>query len=313
MKRTLFIAMAAFAGTLLCGVANASWLSEITGVHIDLNRGTMEIKPPNPAAIGPMLQNLPKDVSQVLLNPAAPAIAESIRWSRAEAFRRGVQPIPPQIRQYLQPYFPPQILDKVRWTTAGGISIDGALKNWFNQEGAVTFDDVIVFSDARNTENVALWAHELTHVLQYQQMGIDTFAFQYMYEWNGMEQQARDNSSHIVASIDGTSRGMPMSWGYQGSVAQSSQQLTWGGMNQVAMSNIPAQQCIWIDNQRNMTGNNCPVAIRVAGVVMRRLYDGAVFTSPCIVPTCILPPNQSGPLLSPPGFMVIGVTAAYSI
>lgn len=191
-----------------CGIANASWLSEITGVHIDVNRGAMEISPPNPAAIGPMLQNLPKDVSQTLLNPVAPLLAEAIRFSRAEALRRGAQPMPPQARQALAPYFPQQILDEVRWTAAGGISIDSALANWFNQEGAITYDDVIVFADANMTSNMGLWAHELTHVIQYQQMGIDTFAFQYSYDWNGLESQARENSSRVVASINSTSQGL---------------------------------------------------------------------------------------------------------
>lgn len=62
--------------------SEASWLSEITGIDIDLNRGTVSVKPPNLGAIPEMIQNLPKDVGQALLNPAAPALASAIRFSK---------------------------------------------------------------------------------------------------------------------------------------------------------------------------------------------------------------------------------------
>ena len=290
---------------------HASWLSEITGINVDLNRGSVSVKTPNIGAIQPMIQNLPKDVGQLLLNPTAPALATAIRFSRGQALNRGVQSIPSAIRQELSPYFPPQILNSARWTTADGISIDGALKNWFNQEGAITYDDVIVFANAGLTNDIELWAHELTHVLQYSQMGVETFAFQYTYDWNGLESQARSNASRVVASIKSTRNGQARSWGYEGQPAAASQRVTWNGMNQAARLGIPPQRCIWINNQTNTTGNNCPVAIMVSGVVVRRLYDGYISTMSCNEPTCLFAPQQWGPLLSPPGHVVVGVTAAY--
>lgn len=290
---------------------HASWLSEISGIDVDLNRGSVSIKPPNLNAIPPMIQNLPKDVGQALLNPAAPVLASAIRFSRGQALNRGTQPIPPNILQALAPYFPPQILSKVSWTTADGISLDGALKNWFNQEGAITYDDVIVFANAGLTNNVELWAHELTHVLQYAQMGVETFAFQYTFDWNGLESQARNNASRIYASIESTNQGRQQTWSFSGQVAQSSQQANWDQVNQAARLAIPPQQCIWINLGNNTTGNVCPVPIMVSGVVLRRLMDGFTFTFPCNEPTCLFGPGQAGPLLSPPGHLVIGVTAAY--
>jgi Domain of unknown function (DUF4157) len=291
--------------------SQASWLSEITGIDVDLNRGRVAVKAPNLAAIPQMIQNLPKDVGQALLNPAAPAVATAIRFSRGQALNRGVQPIPANIRQDLAPYFPPQILDKVRWTTANGVSIDGALKNWLNQEGAVTLDDVIVFSGTDQIGNVELWAHELTHVLQYSQLGVETFAFHYTVNWNQFESQARDNASRIVSSMNANRNGQPRTWGFEGQIASTSVQPTWNQMNQAARQAINPNQCIWINNQMNTTGNNCPVPIMVSGVVLRRMYDGYTFTYPCNEPTCLFRPGQDGPLLSPPGHLVIGVTAAY--
>ncbi|WP_071591472.1 eCIS core domain-containing protein [Serratia marcescens] len=297
---------------LIGGTVNASWVSEITGVDIDLNRGTIDIKPPNINAIPPMIQNLPKDVGQALLDPNSPLLATAIRFSRGQALNRGVKLIPENIKQTLASYFPSDILNKVRWTTADGISLDGMLKNWFNQEGAITYDEVVVFANQNLVGDVGLWAHELTHVLQYSQMGVETFAFQYSHDWNSLESQARENSRRIIESINSTQQGHPATWGYSGNVAQVNQQVQWGQLNQIAMKAIPPQQCIWIDTVHNTTGNACPINIRVAGVVVQP-FNAPQYVMPCNEPTCIIPAGQSGPLLSPPGTQIIGVTAAYQL
>ncbi|MBB3981872.1 hypothetical protein GGR44_001531 [Sphingobium fontiphilum] len=289
-------------------IANASWLSEITGIDIDLNRGTVRVKPPNIGAIPDAIRNLPKDVGQALINPAAPALATAIRFSRGQALNRGAQPIPPHIRQYLGNYFPASILEKVRWTTANGISIDGMLKNWFNQEGAVTLDEVIVFSSAdlamANTNStVELWAHELTHVMQYQNSGVETFAFNYSVNFQGMESQARDNARMIMAAM---TQGNP--YQLQQQAGSFASQIPWASINEQARQAINPVSCIWINGWT--TGNACPVAIRVSGVIMVNMY-GQSMTMPCNEPTCVYGPNQSGPLLSPPGWKIVGVTAAF--
>ncbi|EFF75440.1 DUF4157 domain-containing protein [Achromobacter piechaudii] len=307
MKKLLM--SATLAGQMFVVSVQASWLSEITGVDIDLSRGTMEVKPPNPSAIGGMIQNLPKDAGQFMLAPQGTAIATAIRFSRGQAINRGVQPIPPNVKSALAPYFPPGLLDKVRWTTAGGISLDGALKNWFNQEGAITYDEVIVFSNP--TEDLRLWAHELTHVLQYSQMGVETFAFQYSFDWNSLEGQTRTNSDRIAASVGSTNAGGGQTWQVTGQIAAPSQRPTVAQINNAARLAIPPQQCIWINNVLNITGNSCPVPIVVSGVVMVRLLDGFTFVTPCDQPTCLWGAGAQGPLLSPPGFMIVGVTAAY--
>jgi hypothetical protein len=90
---------------------------------------------------------------------------------------------------------------------AGGISLDGLLKSWFYLDGAVTFGEVVVFSDGTEAqEDIELWAHELTHVVQYETRGIDTFASDYLRDFNGMESEASSNASRIMASI-GTEKG----------------------------------------------------------------------------------------------------------
>ena len=69
-------------------------------------------------------------------------------------------------------------------------------------EGAITLGEVIAFSDGMQaTQDVEVWAHELTHVMQYEQLGVETFAFQYSYDFTDLEDQARDNASRTMASI----------------------------------------------------------------------------------------------------------------
>lgn len=69
-------------------------------------------------------------------------------------------------------------------------------------EGAITLGEVIAFSDGTQAQqDVEVWAHELTHVIQYEQLGIETFAFEYSYDFTDLENQARDNASRTMASI----------------------------------------------------------------------------------------------------------------
>jgi hypothetical protein len=154
-----------------------------------------------------LTESAQEDLPEALLEHAAAALAVAIRESRTQALDRGVDPIPVRIRAALEPYFPAQILDKARWTMAGGISLDGLLKSWFYLDGAVTFGEVVAFSDAMEAQqDIELWAHELTHVVQYETRGIDTFASDYLRDFNGMESEASSNASRIMASI-GTGKG----------------------------------------------------------------------------------------------------------
>lgn len=308
MRQMLFCVLIAIGAPI---VAHASWFSEITGIDIDLNRGSVQINQPNINAIPQMINNLPKDIGQVMLNPAAPILATAIRFSRGQALNRGTQPIPPNIRASLSSYFPSSVLDKVQWATANGVSIDGALKNWFNQEGAVTLDDVIVFSGTDSVRDVALWAHELTHVMQYSQMGVETFAFAYSANWDQIEGQARDNSGRIMSSIAASQSGQGRTWGYDGQIVAPSNQLSWDEINRKARQVINPAQCIWINNQMNTTGNSCPVSIMVTGVIVQNLMNGQRSQMPCNEPTCLFQPNQQGPLFSPWGHAIVGVAAAY--
>lgn len=309
MKKLILITLFGLGSSTLTNAQ--SLFAQLTGVDVDINRGTVNISAPNVNVIPQIIRNAPKDIGQALLNPMAPVLATSIRFSRGQALNRGTQPIPQNIKNILSPYFPATILNNTSWTTANGISIDGALNNWFNQEGAITYDDVIVFSDQQQTANIELWAHELTHVLQYSQMGIETFAFQYSINWNSLEGQATDNANRIISNINAAQQGTTPNWTYNIAPNIGENEITWNQINNYAKLAIPATNCIWVDNQTNTTGNKCPCSIMVTGVVMKRISDGFITTTPCNEPTCLFPAGKSGPLLSPYGFIITGVTAAY--
>ncbi len=104
-----------------------------------------------------------------------------IRASRALAIDAGVSPMPEEIRKNLAHLYPPSLLAKVRYKTGSGFL--GTLQ-WFRDEmgqnGAITLVDVIVFSNSDKANKLQLWAHELEHVRQYDQLGIDGFAQAYV-------------------------------------------------------------------------------------------------------------------------------------
>lgn len=133
---------------------------------------------------------------------AAPAIASSIRYSRAEALDAGVQPAPADIRRELAPYFGEALMDDVQWTLAGRrLSLGSILASWYFDEAAVTLQDVLVFSSPHASRNLWLWAHELAHVEQYRRWGVDGFARRYAADWAGIERDATRRADAVIDDI----------------------------------------------------------------------------------------------------------------
>jgi hypothetical protein len=186
------------------GIACAGGTGAVTGRAGDTGKEP-RTESPGVAAVPEVTEDLSPEVREAILDHAALALATAIRESRRQALERGVSSIPPRIRAELEPYFPAGILDNARWTTAGGISLDGMLKSWFALDGAITLGEVIAFSDdVRVQKDVELWAHELTHVMQYEQLGIETFASQYVRDYSAMESEASSNASRIMADVAAT-------------------------------------------------------------------------------------------------------------
>jgi hypothetical protein len=135
-----------------------------------------------------------------LLDQGAALLAELIQSARDSTIANGVKQVPAQIRRALLGFFPDAILRKVRYASgqADAITIPG-LAMTYGHIDAVTLGDVILFRDdlAARTD-AKLWAHELTHVMQYERWGIDGFAKQYLMDYEAVEREARDNADRYV-------------------------------------------------------------------------------------------------------------------
>ncbi|QYU69812.1 DUF4157 domain-containing protein [Leptolyngbya sp. 15MV] len=130
------------------------------------------------------------------------ALARTIRASRARALAEPTRAVPDDIRRELEPHFPSLDFDALRWKPATGrLSLGTVLTRWYMAEGAVVLDDVIVFTAARTARDRRLWAHELTHVLQYRELGIDGFARAYVLGYTQLENQAERNAQRVMAEL----------------------------------------------------------------------------------------------------------------
>jgi hypothetical protein len=208
MTKSVLIALSCFALLFNPSICGASWLSDITGIDVNIAAGTVSFSTPRPQDIPEMLKNLPADLLKTL-NPQGMQLAFLVRQAQAQA-AQGAQPIPPNIRVMLQNFFPAYILDKARWNVynANRWTLDSMILgtdctnlnlpfNFDCKMGAITLDQTIVFRGANDAlTNWASWAHELVHVSQYDSLGVDGFAFIYAspgayslekqaYDWSG--------------------------------------------------------------------------------------------------------------------------------
>jgi hypothetical protein len=129
---------------------------------------------------------------QGLFQIAAPALALWLTQARVEADTADIQPIPANIREQLLRWYDPAVLDAARYKVSDNGQFNAATAMLQNPDvGAVTLIDIILFRNARDAEqNVTLWAHELKHVQQYQEWGVQGFAQRYTEDFNGVEAPA---------------------------------------------------------------------------------------------------------------------------
>jgi Domain of unknown function (DUF4157) len=130
-------------------------------------------------------------LSPMVAQSLAPVLASWIAYERDAAKAGGAEPIPPAIRAALAGYVPEPILDRVRWSDgASELSLPQSVIR-FGDVPAVTLDDVVVFRERRAAlEDPKLWAHELKHVMQFAEWGVDGFALRYLSEYEAVEHEA---------------------------------------------------------------------------------------------------------------------------
>ncbi|MCP1444816.1 hypothetical protein J3D54_003948 [Pseudomonas sp. GGS8] len=135
----------------------------------------------------PDLGQVPDGIYQV----AAPALALWLTQARAEAASADIQPIPLHIREQLLRWYAPSVLDAAHYKVDNG-QFNAATTMLQNPDvGAVTLIDIILFRDAQAAEqDIVLWAHELKHVQQFQEWGVEGFAQRYTQDFNAVEAPA---------------------------------------------------------------------------------------------------------------------------
>jgi hypothetical protein len=136
-----------------------------------------------------------------LLDYAANALAALIDDARRQAIADGVRPVPPGVYRSLLGYFPAALLRNCRFATGTASALTlPALAFSYGDATAITLGDVVLFKNERVAEtDLKVWAHELTHVMQYQRWGIEGFAERYVRDSTAVEREAIDNANRFVA------------------------------------------------------------------------------------------------------------------
>jgi hypothetical protein len=142
---------------------------------------------------------VPEDIYQI----ATPALALWLTQARAEAASAGTRAIPPHIREQLLAWYDPGVLDAARYRISDNGQFSAATAMLQNPDvGAVTLIDVILFRDPQAAEqDVALWAHELKHVQQYQEWGVGGFAQRYTHDFDAVEAPAYAIQAEVRRSL----------------------------------------------------------------------------------------------------------------
>lgn len=137
--------------------------------------------PFDPGQAGQILQ----DAEQM----AASGLVFALQQAQADATALGTEPIPLHIRVQLDAWYDFAVLDAVRFRVGDQQQVSAANALLQNPDvNAVTLIDTVIFRHASDAENnVALWAHELKHVQQYQELGVSEFARRYTRNYNELE------------------------------------------------------------------------------------------------------------------------------
>jgi hypothetical protein len=141
------------------------------------------------------------DVSHAIAEP----LAAAIRAAELQ-YLPNSQSLPADVRAKLAPYYPPGLLDNARWA-AGSVSMsvpdvtNQARKIFSGVDNAVTVGRVTVFvRDPKDAYH--WWAHELQHQVQYNDWGIDEFAYRYVTTCHNVESNAEDKAQQAIP-VDG--------------------------------------------------------------------------------------------------------------
>jgi hypothetical protein len=170
----------------------------VPGVHIDPTRGANGLIVTTPGQAIDNVRQLPQTFQNNLI-PFGTMLADAIKRGQARALPYS-HPVPFAVRSALRGRISDQALAMARYSTDWGATQNGTIQQFLLANGhavAVTLGGVIVFAspDDASSDNLELWEHELTHVEQYQRMGIDAFAQRYVVDYRSLESEAENKAA----------------------------------------------------------------------------------------------------------------------
>ena len=145
------------------------------------------------AAAVALAQDQPERAPSLVVESLAPLLASWIESERDAAKAQGGVPMPAAIRAALEGFVPKSVLDRVRWREgASELSLPQNMIR-FGHASAVTLDDVIVFeAGTAALEDPRFWAHEIKHVMQFEEWGVEGFATRYLSDSQAVENEANE-------------------------------------------------------------------------------------------------------------------------
>ncbi len=166
---------------IVSGGVLAQGLSTGTGLEVIAAAGTQAVN-----AIGDGFEALDPAMREML----TPVLVAWVVDSRDAAIERGVEEIPREVRDVLRDFVPPEVLEDVRWRVENSeASLEQSLFR-MNSSSAITLGDVILFAGLDDAADPKLWAHELFHVMQYREWGIEGFVERYLADRAAVERDA---------------------------------------------------------------------------------------------------------------------------
>ncbi len=146
------------------------------------------------AAADPLDGTAAEPRSDTMLTALSPMLARWIETSRDAAIAQGVEKIPESVRALLAGYVPDKTLARARWRVKGGSDFSLQQNAFlFKDAQAITLDYVVVFADENEARNdPKLWAHELRHVMQFEEWGVEGFAARYLADSAAIEDVASE-------------------------------------------------------------------------------------------------------------------------
>lgn len=155
------------------------------------------------------LGSTPEEISTSVATAPLEVLLAAALEASVEALEPDSKPLPSIVRKSMAPYFSADLLKRARYRNkAYGITLPEAINGYQAFMGqhsfAVTTGHIIHFSTEPGTDNTGTrwWAHELAHVQQFSDWGIDGFAHRYVQDYNGVEGGAESKAEEVMTAME---------------------------------------------------------------------------------------------------------------